>query len=86
MDNFSIESFIANDTLWSILARFAINLIVLFILVKGLYYRYSKKEEYLFSFFLMGIMIFFICSILKTVDIQLGMALGLFAIFAILRF
>ncbi|NSW95765.1 MAG: DUF4956 domain-containing protein, partial [Bacteroidales bacterium] len=53
---------------------------------KGLYYRYSKKEQYLFSFFLMGIMIFFICSILKTVDIQLGMALGLFAIFAILRF
>ena len=86
MENFSIETFIANDTLWSILVRFAINFVVLFILVKGLYYRYSKKDEYLFSFFLMGIMIFFICSILKTVDIQLGMALGLFAIFAILRF
>jgi len=86
MENFSIEAFIANDNLWSILARFAINFVVLYILVKGLYYKYSKKEEYLFSFFLMGIMIFFICSILKTVDIQLGMALGLFAIFAILRF
>lgn len=86
MENFSIETFIANDNLWSILVRFAINFVVLYILVKGLYYKYSKKEEYLFSFFLMGIMIFFICSILKTVDIQLGMALGLFAIFAILRF
>lgn len=86
MDNFSLETFISTDNLWSILVRFAINFIVLFILVKGLYYRYSKKEEYLFSFFLMGIMIFFICSILKTVDIQLGMALGLFAVFAILRF
>jgi hypothetical protein len=34
----------------------------------------------------MGIMIFLVCILLKTVDIQLGIALGLFAIFAILRF
>jgi predicted membrane channel-forming protein YqfA (hemolysin III family) len=34
----------------------------------------------------MGIMIFLICILLKTVEIQLGMALGLFAVFAILRF
>ena len=66
--------------------RFGINFLVLFILVRLIYYRYTKKEEFLFSFFLMGIIIFFICAILETVDIQLGMALGLFAIFAILRF
>jgi len=78
---------IANeDTLLSIMIRFGINFLVLFILVRLIYYRYSKKEEFLFSFFLMGIIIFFICAILETVDIQLGMALGLFAIFAILRF
>jgi len=35
---------------------------------------------------MMGIVIFLLCSLLQTVDIQLGMALGLFAIFAILRF
>jgi ribosomal protein L20A (L18A) len=40
----------------------------------------------MFSFFLMGIMIFFVCVLLKSVEIQLGIALGLFAIFAILRF
>jgi hypothetical protein len=34
----------------------------------------------------MGIMIFLVCMLLKTVEVQLGMALGLFAIFAILRF
>jgi len=78
---------IANeDTLLSIMIRFGINFLVLFILVRLIYYRYSKKEEFLFSFFLMGIIIFFICAILETVDIQLGMALRLFAIFAILRF
>jgi hypothetical protein len=34
----------------------------------------------------MGITVFFICSMLKSVFIEFGMAVGLFAIFAILRF
>jgi hypothetical protein len=80
------ESIATEDTLVSIMIRFCVNITVLFILIRLIYYRFSKKPEYLFSFFLMGIVIFFICSILETVDIQLGMALGLFAIFAILRF
>jgi hypothetical protein len=65
--------------------RFAINLIFLFILVRVIYYKYSKKEKFLFTFFLMGIMTFFICSILRSVYVEIGMAVGLFAIFGILR-
>ena len=72
--------------LLNILVRFLINLAVIFVLVKLIYYRFNMKYEYLFSFFLIGIIIFFICSILDTVDIELGMAIGLFAVFAILRF
>lgn len=40
----------------------------------------------MFTFFLMGITVFFITSMLKSVWIEIGMAFGLFAIFAILRF
>jgi hypothetical protein len=74
-----------NPDFWGIIARFLINLVFLFVLVKLVYYRYSKKAEYLFSLMLMGIMIFFIGSMLKTVFMELGMAIGLFAIFTILR-
>jgi hypothetical protein len=82
-DNFlSLNS----DTVWGILLRFVINLGFLFILIRVVYFRYTKKEKFLFTFFLMGIIIFFICSMLREVKIDLGMALGLFAIFAILRF
>jgi len=35
---------------------------------------------------LIGVVIFLITSLLNTVNIQLGLALGLFAVFAILRF
>ncbi len=74
------------DPIWNVLIRFAVDLVVLFIVIRLIYYRYTKNNGNAFSFFLMGIMIFLVCILLKTVEINLGVALGLFAIFAILRF
>lgn len=68
------------------LIRLLVTLLVLFIVIRVVYYRYSRNERRVFSFFQMGIMIFLVCILLKTVEVQLGIALGLFAIFAILRF
>lgn len=70
------------------LIRFALNMVTLVILVRFLYYEYRKEgiPEYLFSFFLLGVIVFMICTALDMVDIQLGFALGLFALFGILRF
>jgi hypothetical protein len=81
-----MEHMFNSPTLWGILFRFVITLIFLFILIAIIYFRYSKKEKFLFTFFLIGIIVFFICSMLKGVDIAIGMGLGLFAIFTILRF
>jgi hypothetical protein len=67
------------------MVRFVINLVFLFFLIKGVYFRFSRKEMFLFAFFLMGIMIFFIGSMLNAVFLEIGMAVGLFAIFTILR-
>jgi len=82
----SIETIVLDNSLLSVMIRFFFNLLVLFILIRIIYYKFTKKPEYLFSFFLMGIIIFLLCSLLGTVDIHIGMALGLFAIFAIMRF
>jgi len=71
---------------FGILFRFLINTSFLFILIRVIYFRYSKKEKFLFTFFLLGITVFFITSMLKSVFIEFGMAVGLFAIFTILRF
>ena len=77
---------VGQDPIWNVLIRFGVTLVVQFIAIRLIYYRYSKKDGNAFSFFLMGIMIFLVCILLKTVEIQLGVALGLFAIFAIMRF
>lgn len=75
---------------WAIIERFVINLVFLFLLIRVVYYRYSNKPRYAFSYFLMGIVIFILGSMLPIVFssavAQLGMAIGLFAIFTILRF
>ena len=74
-----------NPNFLGIMVRFVINLIFLFFLIKVVYYKYSRKEMFLFAFFLMGIMIFFIGSVLNAVFLEIGMAVGLFAVFTILR-
>ena len=74
------------DPMWSVLIHLLVTLLVLFIVIRLIYYRYTRNERRVFSFFQMGVMIFLVCILLKSVEIQLGIALGLFAIFAILRF
>lgn len=85
-DFFNLES----PLFWAIIERFIINLIFLFLLIRAVYFQFSNKPIYAFSFFLMGIVIFIIGSMLPIVFTsgmtQLGMAIGLFAIFTILRF
>ena len=74
-----------NPVFWSIMERFALNLVFLFLLLRVVYYRFTRKENYLFGFFLMGIVIFFIGAMLKIVAMEFQMAIGLFAIFTILN-
>ena len=75
-----------NPTFEGIIWRFGIDLVFLFILIRIVYFRYSRKPKFLFTFFLMGIMVFFICSMLGTVFLDMTFAFGLFAVFSILRF
>jgi hypothetical protein len=77
---------LSSDTVWGILLRFSINVVFIFALIGLIYFRYTKKEKFLFTFFLIGIVVFFVSSIMRRVDIGLGLAFGLFAIFGILRF
>ena len=73
-------------SLWQLLFRFAINLIVCWIIVGLLYYRKSKRRDYYFTFMLFSITIFFLIFLMDNVKVQIGFALGLFAIFGMIRY
>jgi hypothetical protein len=68
------------------LFRLGINLVVTLILVRGLYYRIYRSDEFLFTFFIFNVLIFFITFFLNKVIISLGAAFGLFAVFSMLRY
>lgn len=75
-----------DDDFYKMCVRFIINITALIALVRGSYYAFSKKADYVFTFYLVGAVVFFLCFTLKKYEIDLGLALGLFAIFGILRY
>jgi hypothetical protein len=77
---------LASAEFYELLMQFAINLIVLVILARVLYFRWNRNSEYMFAQLMAGIIVFMICAMLRWVQLGLGLALGLFAIFAIIRF
>lgn len=66
--------------------RFILNMVFIFILIQFFYYRKSRRFDYYFTFVLISISIFFLIYLLGSVKIKVGMALGLFAIFGIIRY
>ena len=73
-------------SLWQMLFRFALNLVVCWLIVGLLYYRKSKRRDYYFTFMLFSITIFFLIFLMDNVKVQIGFALGLFAIFGMIRY
>jgi hypothetical protein len=69
-----------------LILRFALNMAVILILVRWLYYSSTKRKDYLFTYILISSLIFLLCFLLASVKLQIGFALGLFAIFGIIRY
>ena len=77
--------FDAND-FWRLLLKTLFNLTIVLILARGIYYPLTKNKDYLFTYLLISLTVFVLCVLLDDVKLQLGFALGLFAIFGIIRY
>lgn len=66
--------------------RLALNTLMTFIVVHHIYARNSKRKDFYFSFLAIGFVIFLLSFLLSSVKLELGFALGLFAIFGIIRY
>ncbi len=71
---------------FELVARFVFNMIVTLVLVRFLYYPHSRRKDYFFIYLIFSTVVFLVCYSLANVSLQLGFALGLFAIFGILRY
>ena len=75
-----------DEDVYKMLLRLGINFFFLTLIIRFTYYRVSRRKDYLFTYYLLGSIVFFICFSLKKLDIDTGMGLGLFAIFSIIRY
>ena len=76
-----------DNDIYKMVVRFTFDLFFLLLVVGVAYSPNNRKNQrYIFNFLIMNIVVFFICFTLKKLELELGMALGLFAIFAIIRY
>ena len=66
--------------------KFGFNLLVTFVVVYFIYAKNSRRKDFFFSYFAISTAIFALCFLLESVKLELGFALGLFAIFGIIRY
>ncbi len=69
-----------------LLIRLALNLFVTFLVVQYMYARNSNRKDFYFCFLAVGTVVFLLSFLLNSVKLELGFALGLFAIFGIIRY
>ena len=75
------------DEGWTaLLALFGLNLVSAFVVVRLIYHMAAKRRDYVFTFMLVSNSVFLLCRLLAGVEIDLAFALGLFAIFGIIRY
>ncbi len=74
------------DGVWEMLIRLFINIITVAVIVHAFYYPKAKRRDYYFTFTLIGISIFLLIYLMGGVKLKIGFALGLFAIFGIIKY
>lgn len=66
--------------------RLVIDLLAIFVLTQLIYYPNYKNRELFFTFYIFNIVIFLISYLLNKIDLSMGAAFGLFAVFSMLRY
>jgi hypothetical protein len=70
----------------SLLIGFTVNLLIAFIIVRFIYYPSKQNKNYVFTFIAFNTIIFFVMSLLTSIEIGVGAGFGMFAIFSVLRY
>ena len=66
--------------------RLTVDLVSVFILIRFIYYPNYRTKEFFFTFFVFNLVIFLITYMMNKVEMSMGAAFGLFAVFSIMRY
>jgi hypothetical protein len=71
---------------WKFAVRLGIDLLTTLIVIRGIYYRHYRRTDLFLTFFSFNVTIFLITYLLNKVEMTMGAAFGLFAVFSMLRY
>ena len=74
------------SSVWEMVLRLVINVVTIAIIVHAFYYPKAKRRDYYFTFSIIGVSIFMLIYLMGGVKLKIGFALGLFAIFGIIKY
>lgn len=80
------QNFINPAGLVEMITRFLLNFVVVWIIVHFLYYPKGHRRDYYFTFILLSVSIFMLIYLMDGSRMEIGAALGLFAVFGIIRY
>lgn len=62
------------------------NLLSAVIIVRFVYYQWTQNRSYTFTFLAFSMMVYFVMSMLTSIELSVGVGFGLFAIFSVIRY
>ena len=74
------------QSFWTMVIRFLFNLIVCWVIIHCFYYKKANRKDYYFTFIMFAVVIFLIISLMENMKMNIAYALGLFAIFGMIRY
>jgi hypothetical protein len=85
-DVFGTEELFNTWDFVKLVSRLGLDLVFTWIVVSLVYGRLYRNRELIFTYYLFNVITFTLCLLLRKVPMELGFALGLFAVFGILRY
>jgi Domain of unknown function (DUF4956) len=85
-DLFGTEELFNTWDFVKLVSRLGLDLAFTWIVVSLVYGRLYRNRELIFTYYLFNVITFTLCLLLRKVPMELGFALGLFAVFGILRY
>ena len=74
------------EEMWHLLLRFSFHMLVCFIMIHFCYYRKNRNREYYKSLIFFSAGMFLLLFLLESINLQIGLTLGLLAIFGVIRY
>jgi len=86
MDLFGTDALLDTWDFLKLVSRLGLDLVFTWIVVSRVYARLYGSREFVFTYYAFNVITLAVCLLLRKVPMELGFALGLFAVFGILRY